>query len=133
MTNKPPICVVGPLAGHHPGNITTQGEKLAKGFKFLGFPVIAVSSSTNRYVRLLDILQTLIRCRSKIHILCIQAYFEASFVIEDLASLLGKPFGHRVIMVLRGGTLPDFFECHPVWCKRVFDRAHVLMASYGFN
>src|SRR5689334_10222298 len=95
----PRLCFVGPLVGRHPGYVTTQGEILSDHFAAAGYPVIETSSHPNRYARLADIAATIIRRRHEIDVLVINTYGGPSFVVEDLASRLGRQFGHRVVMV----------------------------------
>src|SRR5262249_37722639 len=55
-----------------------------------------------------------------------------SFVIEDIASWLGKRFGKQLVMWLHGGALPDFMARYPVWSRRVFSRADLIVTPTGF-
>jgi glycosyltransferase involved in cell wall biosynthesis len=126
------LCFVGPMVGRNRGYVTTQGEILSDHFAREGYFVISVSSSPNRYMRLADIVKTMIRCRREIEVLIVQVYGERSFVVEDIASWLGQRFGHRIVMVLRGGTLPDFMNRFPKWSRRVLGRAHALIAPSEF-
>jgi len=98
--DPPRLCFVGPLAGRRTAVVVTQGVRLSAHFKEAGYSVIAVSESSNRYVRLIDIAATLVRRRKAIDILIIHVYGGASFVVEDVASLLGRRFGHRIVMIL---------------------------------
>jgi glycosyltransferase involved in cell wall biosynthesis len=126
------LCFVGPMVGRNRGYVTTQGEILSDYFKAKGCFVVSVSSSPNRYMRLADIVTTLIRCRRNIDVSIVQVFGERSFIVEDIASWLGQRFGHRIVMVLRGGTLPDFMNRFPNWTRRVLSRAHVLIAPSEF-
>lgn len=125
------LCLVGPM-GRHAGWVVTQGEILSKLFQAEGYSVISVSSKLNRYRRLLDITLTLIRRRKDIEAQCLSVFGGLSFVIEDIASWLGRRFGHRIIMVLRGGAMPEFIARHPRWARRVLDRADALVAPSEF-
>jgi glycosyltransferase involved in cell wall biosynthesis len=120
------------MVGRNRGYVTTPGEILSDHFNDAGYFVISVSSSPNRYVRLADIVTTLIRCRRDIDVLIVQVYGERSFVVEDIASAIGQRFGHRIVMVLHGGTLPDFMNRFPNWTRRVLSRAHALVAPSEF-
>src|SRR2546425_347689 len=68
------LCFVGPLAGARPGYVVTQGVRLSVHFRDAGYPVIAVSESPNRYVRLLDIAWTVLRRARRIDILVVHVY-----------------------------------------------------------
>jgi len=124
----PRICFAGPMIGRNPGRVTTQGEILSDHFRNIGYQVICVSEHPNRYVRLFDIAWTIIRRRKEIDILLIHIFGGPSFVVEDLASFLGRLFGLRTIMLLQGGALPDFFARWPNWTRRVLKRAHYFTA-----
>ena len=131
------------MAGRQHGYVTSQGMILADRFAAAGFQVTSASSSTNRYLRLLDIIVTLIRNWRAVDVQCLEVYGGPSFVVEDIASLLGRLLGQRIIMVLHGGALPDFMARYPRWTRRVLNRADVIVtpteylaravASYGFQ
>src|SRR5262249_39362937 len=120
------------MVGRNAAYVTTQGEILADHFASAGYPTISVSASPNRYVRLYDIITTLLRKRSEVDIQCLQVFGGPSFVVEDIASRLGQLFGQRLVMVLRGGAMPDFVTRYPGWSRRVLSRAHALVAPSPF-
>ncbi|HKB08934.1 MAG TPA: glycosyltransferase family 4 protein [Candidatus Polarisedimenticolia bacterium] len=128
----PRLCFVGPMVGFNPGQVVTQGVRLSGHFRGAGYSALAVSASTNRYVRLLDIVATLIRRRRQIDILIVHVYGGPSFVVEDIASRLGRMFGVRIIMLLHGGAFPEFMGRFPRWARRVLRRADLLVAPSPF-
>jgi L-malate glycosyltransferase len=132
MTKLPRLAVVGPMVGKHFGCVTTQGEILAAHFSSSGYPVVSVSSAYNRYLRLADIFITLIRKKKEVDIQCLQVFGGPSFVVEDIASFIGRMYGQKIIMVLRGGAFPEFMERFPSWSQRVLRRAHVIVAPSAF-
>jgi glycosyltransferase involved in cell wall biosynthesis len=89
--------------------------------------VLAVSQLSNRYMRLADIVNHLIRNGRQIDVLLLQVYGGRSFVVEDIASSIGQRFGQRIVMTLHGGGIPSFMERFPQWTRRVFKRAHALV------
>lgn len=112
--------------------MTTQGESLVEHFQSEGYPVIGVSFAKNRYVRLADILLTLVQRRKEIDIQCLQVFGGPSFVVEDLASSVGRLLGQKIIMVLRGGAFPEFMKRYPSWCRRVLSRADAIVSPSTF-
>jgi len=130
--NNPRLGFVGPMVARHPGWVTTAGEVLATLFRQSGYPVIITSSVLNRYWRLLDIVQTIIRRRRDMDIMCLQVYGGPSFVVEDIASWLGKRCGHKVVMVIHGGAFPDFTARYPDWVRRVLGRADAICTPSAF-
>lgn len=129
---RPRLCFVGPMVGSNPGHVTTQGEIVSGYFRRLGYPVITASSHPNRYARLADIVWTILQRRNEIDILIVHIYSGPSFVVEDIASILGKVFGRRMIMFLHGGAMPEFMARFPQWTRRVFSRASSIIAPSPF-
>jgi glycosyltransferase involved in cell wall biosynthesis len=120
------------MVGRNPGCVTTQGEIVFDLLRAAGFPVISVSDKANRYRRLLDIAASLTRLRKQIAVQCLQVYGGPSFVVEDIASRLGRLFGHRIVMHLHGGALPAFMARFPRWTRRVFRRADAFVTPSKF-
>jgi glycosyltransferase involved in cell wall biosynthesis len=130
--NRPRLCFIGPMVGRNPGLVTTQGMIVADYFASKGYSVLAASSSPSRYVRLLDIVKTLVKHRRDVDIQCLEIYAERSFVVETIASWLGKRFNQRLVMVLHGGTLPEFMDRFPRWSRFVLQQAHVLVSPSNY-
>ncbi|MBX6330362.1 MAG: glycosyltransferase family 4 protein [Gemmatimonadaceae bacterium] len=124
--------MVGPLVGRNPGRVTTQGEILADLFGNSGYDVRAVSHAASRYARLADIAVTVARWRQSVDVLMIQCYGGPSFVVEDVATLLGRWHRRAVVLHLRGGAMPEFFARYPRWTRRVLARADAIVAPSSF-
>jgi len=129
---QPGLCFVGPMVGRHPGYITTQGLILSDRFSSAKYSVLATSDVRNRYLRLFDIVRTLIWRGRRFEIQCLEVYSGASFVVADVASWLGALLGQRIVMVLHGGGLPDFMQRYPAWARRVLKRAHQIVTPSQF-
>jgi glycosyltransferase involved in cell wall biosynthesis len=131
-SSTPRLCFIGSMVGRNPGHITQQGQVLSDLFEGAGYKVASASSFLNRYRRLIDIASTITRQRRQTDILIIEVYGGPSFVVEDIASRLGRHFGHRVVMWLHGGALPEFMARYPRWSRRVFSRADVIVTPSEF-
>ncbi|MFN2447165.1 MAG: glycosyltransferase family 4 protein [Vicinamibacterales bacterium] len=129
---RPRLCVVGPMVGRHHGRVTHQGQIVADGLRAAGYEVLAVSAQANRYMRLADIIATLLRNRRRIDVLIVQVYGGPSFVVEDIASRFGRLFQQRIVMVLHGGAMPTFMSRFPAWSRRVLQRADVIVTPSRF-
>jgi glycosyltransferase involved in cell wall biosynthesis len=116
------------MIGRHPGHTTMQGQILSDLFSEAGYSVVSTSAKLNRYERLIDIVKTLCKARNQIDTLIIEVYGGPSFVVEDIASRLGKRFGHQIIMWLHGGAMPEFMSRYPRWTNGVLRRADLLVA-----
>lgn len=128
----PQLCFVGPLVGRNPGHVTSQSEILSDLFVNAGYPVIAVSAKLNRYKRLADVVNTLIKQHNRFNIMVLDVFGGPSFVVEDIASQIGRQYGKKIVMFLRGGAMPEFMARYPRWTRRVLNRAHALIAPSQF-
>ncbi|MCI1279223.1 MAG: glycosyltransferase family 4 protein [Nitrospira sp.] len=126
------LAFIGPMVGAKCEVVSTQGDIVAKLFAKAGYSVVAASAKPNRYMRLVDIASTLVRKRKGIDLQCVQVYSGPSFILADLASWLGKLFGHSLVLFLHGGSLPNFMVRYPNWTQRVFNRADRLVAPSDF-
>jgi glycosyltransferase involved in cell wall biosynthesis len=126
---KPRVCIVGPLVGGHAGRVTTQGEKLRDVLVAAGYPVIAVSTSENRYVRVADIAATIARARSRIDVMIVFTYSYKAFIAADVATMLGRVFRIPIVLAMCGGAIPQFMTEWPAWTARVFRRATKIVCQ----
>lgn len=70
--------------------------------------------------------------RKEIGIQCVSVYSGPSFAVVDIMSALARRLGHRLILHLHGGGLPDLFNRRPRWSRRVLNRAHAIVAPSPF-
>ena len=115
------------MLGRRLNGTPSPAEELAAKLDERGYRPLLTSFQGNRYLRLLDIVLTLIRRRKQIDTVCLQVYGGPSFVVEDVASRLAHTFGHRLVMVLHGGAMPPFMTRFPTWSRRVLRRADLLI------
>lgn len=120
------------MIGRNRGHVTTQGQILADLFARDGYSVISASKYLPRLKRLFDTVRVLVTARRQIDILHIDVYGGLSFVMEDVASRLGRLFGHSIVMTLHGGALPTFMAKYPRWTHRVLQRADLLVTPSPF-
>jgi glycosyltransferase involved in cell wall biosynthesis len=128
----PVLCFVGPMVGRIPGFITTQGGILSDLFAAAGYSIISVSDSPNRWVRLGEIVTTLIRRRRGVDCVILEVYGRRSFVVEDIASRLASHAGLPLIMVVHSGSFPKFIARFPRWTRRTLGRADALVTPSPF-
>lgn len=131
-SKKPAICVVGNLLGHNLGYGTTQGQILAYHLRAGGNNVVSCSSVRSRVFRLADIIVTILRNKSSLDLMIVEVYSGLSFVIADVASVLGKWLKIPLIAVLHGGNLPQFSNRYPRWTSRVLRRFDRRVAPSAF-
>ena len=126
------LCFIGNMLGRNAGYITTQGQILADLFAAEGYEVTCVSSKINRTARLAEIAAALVKGRRSFDIVVLDTYSGLSFIIADVVGVLCKRFKLPLVMVLRGGNLPNFIEKYPRWARKVLRRADVLVAPSRF-
>lgn len=97
-----------------------------------GFDVISVSSKLNRFLRVTEVVQTIIQKRRWIDLLIIEVYSGMSFLLADISSFFARIFGLPVVFVLHGGNLPGFDQRFPRWTRRVLLRARFVVAPSSF-
>ena len=129
---KARLCFVGNMLGRNRGYVTTQGQVVADLLTTEGFLVTCVSSKINRFLRLAEIIGTIVKDHKNFDILVIEVYSGLGLIIADVAGWLGKMLKLPTIMVLHGGHLPEFIERHRWWTKRVLNRANLLVAPSAF-
>jgi glycosyltransferase involved in cell wall biosynthesis len=126
------VLVVGTMFGNHPGQPMAVGEELAARLAAAGYDVEMTSRHRPRLRRLLDVMMTIVAHGHRCEVQILQVYSGASFILEDIASWLGRRMGQRIIMHIHGGSLPEFMERYPRWTGRVLGRAAALVAPSPF-
>lgn len=126
------VCFIGNMLGRNPGYITTQGQIIADLFAAEGYKTTCVSSKINRAMRLTEIIRTLLTDFRKFDVVLLDTYSGMSFITVDVVGTLCKILKLPVIMILRGGNLPEFMQKYPRWTKKVLDRADILVAPSEF-
>ena len=122
------ICFIGNMLGRNAGYITTQGQIVADLFAADGYKTTCVSSKINRAARIAEITRTLTKNHRTFDVVLLDTYSGMSFITADVVGLLCKKFKLPIIMILRGGNLPEFMQKYPRWTKKVLNRADSLVA-----
>jgi L-malate glycosyltransferase len=123
---KPELLIVGPMLARL-GVITCQGEILANFFRNDGYRVSTLSSLSNRYLRLIHILGSIVTKSRETDVLILQVYSGRSFLLADTVSKLAKLLAIRIVLAMHGGNLPVFMSKYPAWTRRVLKRAEVIV------
>ena len=120
------------MVGRNPGYVTTQGEFLTDLFREAGYDIVSTSAHPGRFRRLADVVRTLWRELQHVDALIVETYSGPSFVVEDIASALGRAFKKPVIMHMHGGAMPVFARRFPKWTRYVFRGAAAVVAPSTF-
>jgi glycosyltransferase involved in cell wall biosynthesis len=103
------------------------GEELAARLSQSGYHVHLTSRRRSRLLRLIDVAVTVLRLAGRTDVQILQVYSGRSFVLEDVASWLATKAGHRIIMHVHGGAIPEFIARYPRWTRRVLRRADAIV------
>jgi glycosyltransferase involved in cell wall biosynthesis len=132
MSSKPRVCFVGPMLGSNPGWVPNPMEILAPYLEERGHTCVLTSRIVNRYLRLGDTIQTLLRRRNDFDLVSLQAYSGASFVVEDLVGLVTHALRKPLMMVLHGGAMPEYMRRFPAWSKKILSRADMIVTPSSY-
>ena len=126
------LCVIGNLLGRNPGYVTTQGLLLGNQLLKEGHKVEMASSKINRLLRMIDIVNTVIRGRDTTDVLIMEVYSGLNFWVADVIGRVTRAFGIPSIFVLHGGNLPRFADRRRSWVTRALTRADKLIAPSSY-
>ena len=118
------ILYIGNKLSHENSNVTTI-ETLGKGLSDEGYQVIYASSKVNKFLRLLDMLISVIKNRKNINYVLIDTYSTQNFYYALLVSVLCKFYNLKYIPILHGGDLPNRLQKTPKFSNYLFNDAYV--------
>ncbi len=128
----PRLCFVGPMLGKNKGWVLSQGEILAGLFARAGYPVRMTSTIPNRFLRLADILRSLVQWRREIDIVIVMVFSGPAFTVSELASRLAKRLRLPLILALHGGNLPNFARRNPQRARSVLRLADAIVSPSNY-
>lgn len=118
------VLFVGNILSKHRGTLGPS-EKIAE--LLAGqYNIRTVSDKPGKIGRLLDILWVCFTHNYKV--LIADTYSGTAFNIAKISSFIGKLRGKKVLLVLRGGKLPEFYSTNPATVNKVFKRADRILA-----
>lgn len=101
-------------------------EDLSEHFRECGFQVVTTSRKTNRYLRILDMVATIIRRRNDYQIASVEVYNGWAFLWAEitcqLLRLLKKPY----VITLHGARMLQFARRWPLRVRRLLQHANLV-------
>ena len=110
---------------------TTTIETLGKALEQEGYVVSYASSIQNPFVRLVDMLYSIVKNR-KIDYVLIDTYSTSAFWYAFFCSQLCRLFALKYIPILHGGNLPERLKRNPKLSNLLLDNAYQLVAPSNF-
>lgn len=124
----PPVLgFVGIHAGRRKDQPVSQNEVLAGLFERSGYEVRRASTVRRPIPRTLHHILSILSWR-RVDLMVIAVFSGRSFRMAELATLLGRLTGKRMVLFLHGGNLPVFGPAHRRRVERVFQRADAVLA-----
>lgn len=122
------IGVVGPLLGHHPGWVVSQGERLAERLADDGVLVRTTSGRIQRIPRAIDTALAMRSWQGEVDVVVAMVFSGPGFAMADLTSRSARVLDLPLVLWLHGGNLPTFAHRHPRWVASVLRRAAAVVA-----
>ena len=111
-------------------NLSTKGknettiETLSKSLRLEGYTVFVYSNTSNKLLRLMDMLFAIIKHSKKTDFVLIDTYSTSNFYYAYLSSLLCKFLNLKYIPILHGGNLPNRLKSNPRLSKTIFNKSY---------
>lgn len=84
----------------------TQASVLASLLTKNGYSVITTSSFTNKWLRLADIIRSMLLNAGRYNVAIVQFYSGNSFIWQYIASVIAKLLGKNLVFTVHGGGVP---------------------------
>lgn len=131
MHQPPKILMVG-LFLDKEKNIPTQANELADVLSQNGHQVITTSAVKNKALRLIDTLFYIIKHKNNFDVGIVQVFTGMNFFLAYLASVLIKRFNKKLILIIRGGALPEKMKTRADYYLRLFNKADTIVCPSLF-
>lgn len=106
----------------------TTVETLGAFLQMEGFEVTIASSKSNKLLRFLDMILTVVLSRKKADYVLIDTYSTFAFYFACGISQLCRIFKLKYIPILHGGDLPKRIARNPILSKAIFENAYKNVA-----
>lgn len=107
------------------GSLPTGVTTLSADFRKAGFEVETASGRKNRVLRLLEMLQLVLRKAGKYDLVLIDTYSTSNFWYAYFTSQLCRKLSLKYIPILHGGGLPWRLKNSPKACRAIFENAYI--------
>lgn len=112
-------------------NYSTTQDLLSSKLRVEGFKVKTISKYKNYFLRILDIIVTIISKR-KVDFILIDVFSTKYFYLVRIATLLARFLNIKYITILHGGNLPQRLDRSEKSSKRIFNNSFLNVSPSGF-
>lgn len=97
-----------------------------------GYLVLKTSAVSNKILRMIDMLWTLLLHARKVDYILIDTYSTSNFFYALLTSQLARVLGKKYIPILHGGDLPKRLDRNPSLSQMIFKHSLINVAPSGY-
>lgn len=115
------------------GKTVTTIETLSDALEGEGFQVTAVSRQSNKVLRLLEMLFSILKNVAKTDYVLIDTYSTQNFYYAYLCSQLCRLLNLKYIPILHGGNLPKRLKNSPKLSTAIFKNAYINIAPSNYT
>lgn len=125
------------------GKTETSIESLSKKLRTEGFDIITASDKSNKILRMLDMVITIVMNAKRTDYVLIDTYSTWNFYYALIVSKICMIFNLKYVPILRGGNLPSRLKHNKRFCSTIFNHAYKNVApsryletqfrSHGYN
>ena len=125
------VAIIGPIIidGKSSGG---EGEKLYQMLNESGYTVYKKSGYRNKLLRLLDTLHFLIIYRNKYDTVISLIFSGRAFLLEYLIFGVSKILNKKIIGVLHGGALNEFYKKYPNMVEKLYNQCSEICTPSKF-
>jgi glycosyltransferase involved in cell wall biosynthesis len=113
--------------------LRSSADRLLELFTKNNIQTITTSTKVDRLPRLLDTLKTIIARRKEYDIAIVPLFGGLSLILEHILTLTLKFFGKSIVIVVRGGAIPEKMKTHSKYYLPVLRRANVIVSPSAFS
>lgn len=125
------ILYIGNKLSKH-GYNKTSIETLGVFLESEGYEIYFSSSKKNPFVRLVDMVYSVIKKNKEIDFILIDTYSTSSFWYAFICGQIARLLKVKYICILRGGNLPIRLKNNPFLCKQLFNNAYKNIAPSNY-
>lgn len=113
--------------------IRSSSDRLAELFSKHNIPFITASTKVDRMPRLWDTVKIMVKHRNEYDIAVIPLFGGLSLVLEHILTFVLKRLNKKIVLVVRGGAIPEKMKTQSKYYLPVLKKADVIVSPSRFS
>lgn len=113
--------------------LRSSSDRLAELYSKHNIPVITASGKVGRLARLWDTMAIIFNRRKEYDIALLPIFGGLSLVLESIITRLLKLLNKKIILVIRGGAIPEKMKTQAKYYLPILKRGNVVVSPSGFT